>query len=45
MHVDHLHGLELFEDGARGQAGGLGFCPLLQGDLQAVGEEADEDVR
>ena len=29
MYVDHLHGLELFEDGTGCQAGCLGFCPLF----------------
>jgi hypothetical protein len=45
VYVDHLHGLELFENGARRESGHLGLGSLLQGHLQAVAQEADEDVR
>ena len=39
VHVEHLDGGELVEDGARGQAGGKRAEPRPQGDVQAVGEE------
>ena len=42
--VEHLHGGELFEHSAWSQAAGEGFEAGLEGDLQAVGEEGDEDV-
>ncbi len=42
--VDHLHGLEFFEDGSRGEAGRQGAQAPLEGDLQAVGDEGDKDV-
>lgn len=42
--VEHLHGGELFEHGARGQPAGGAFEPGLEGHLQAVGEEGYEDV-
>jgi len=42
--VDHLHGLEFFEDGAGRESGGFGSGALLEGDLQAVAEETDKDV-
>ena len=45
VHVEHLDGGELIEDGARGQAGGKRAEARAQGDMQAVGEESDEDVR
>ena len=45
MDVDHLYGLELFEDGAGRQAGGFGLGPLFEGHLQAVAQEAHKDVR
>ena len=45
MHIDHLHGLELIKDGSGREPGGFSFCTLFQGHLQAVAQEADEDVR
>ena len=45
MHVDHLHGLELLEDGARCQSGDFCFSSLPQGHLQAVAQEADGNMR
>jgi hypothetical protein len=45
VHVQHPDGGELVEDGARGQAGGKRAKPRARGDMQAVGEESDEDVR
>ncbi len=42
--VDHLHGLELVEDGSGGEAGRQGAQALLEGDLQAIGDEGHEDV-
>jgi hypothetical protein len=45
VYVDHLHGFELFEDGAGCQARRVGFGSSLQGDLQAVAQERYEDVR
>ena len=44
MDIEHLHGGELFKDSSRSQAAGTGFEASLEGDLQAVGEEGDEDV-
>jgi hypothetical protein len=38
VHVEHLDGSELVEDGARGQAGGKRAEPRSQGDMQAVGD-------
>ena len=43
--VEHLYGLELFEDAARGQAGGVVTEPGFEGDEQAIGQKCDEDVR
>jgi hypothetical protein len=45
VHVDHLHGLELFKDGAQGQPQGFEFGPLFQSDLQTAAQECYEDVR
>lgn len=45
LHIDHLHGLELFEHAARGQPRSALLAPLPEGHVQAVGEERDEDVR
>jgi hypothetical protein len=44
VHVEHLYGGELFEDGPWSQAAGEGFEAGLEGDLQAVGQERNEDV-
>ena len=44
MHVDHLQGGELLERATRGQAWGEVVQAAGQGDLQAIGEEGDEDV-
>ena len=43
--VEHLDGLELFEDAARGQAAGMLTEPGFEGDEQAVRQKCDEDVR
>ena len=45
MDVEHLHGGELFEDSAWSQSAGARFETGLEGDLQAIGEEGDENVR
>ena len=45
MDVDHLDGFELFQDGAGRQARGFQLGSLLEGDLQAVGQEAHENMR
>ena len=44
MHVDHLDGGELCEGVAGGEPGSEAMETAGQGDLQAVGEEGDEDV-
>ena len=44
MHVDHLHGGELRQRAAGGEAWSEAVETACQGDLQAVGEEGDEDV-
>jgi hypothetical protein len=44
MDIDHLDGSELFERASGGQAGCEGVQAAGQGDMQAVGEEGDEDV-
>ena len=43
--VDHLHGGELLKHAARGQPGRLRSQLLGERDVQAVGQEGDEDVR
>jgi len=43
-HVEHLHGGELLQRGSRGQPGGAWSQPGFEGDLQGIGQEADEDV-
>ncbi len=43
--VDHLHGGELLEHGTGREAGRERFELLAEGDVQAVGEERDKDVR
>lgn len=45
MHIDHHHRGELLEHGPRAQSGRQIAQPPLQGHLQAVGQEGDEDVR
>jgi len=42
--VDHLHGLELFEDRPGGKARRQSAQALLEGDLQAIGDEGDKDM-
>jgi hypothetical protein len=44
MDIDHLHGGELFQDTTRGQPGHEGMKAALERDLQAVGQERDEDM-
>src|SRR5882757_11223536 len=44
MNIDHLDGSELLERASGGQAGCEGVQAVRQGDVQAVGEEGDEDV-
>lgn len=44
MHVDHLEGREFFENGSRRQAGGQLPGLELEGDVQTVSDEGDEDV-
>lgn len=44
VHVDHLHGGELLERAARGQAGCERMQAPFESDVEAVGEEGDEDV-
>ena len=44
MHVDHLHGGEFFQGAARSEARGEAVEAAGQGDLQAIGEEGDENV-
>ena len=36
LHVDHLHGGELFQDAARGEARRQGAQAPAQGDVQAI---------
>jgi hypothetical protein len=45
MHIEHLHSGELVEDGARREAGSERFEPGAQRDVEAIGQEGDEDVR
>ena len=42
--VEQLHGGELFEHGPWSETTGAGFEAGLEGDLQAVSQERDEDV-
>ena len=44
MHIDHLHGGELLQHGSRCKPRRQRAQALLQGHLQAVGEEGDKDV-
>src|SRR4029077_5290453 len=43
--IEHLDGGELVEHGPRGEAGGQRLQPGAQCDMQAIGQEGDEDVR
>ena len=45
MDMHHLHRRELVEHGAGGQPRGAPAGEILQRDVQAVGDEGDEDVR
>jgi hypothetical protein len=45
VHVDHLHGRELLEHATWRQSRRQGVQAPLEGDVQAIGEEVDEDVR
>jgi len=44
VHVDHLNGGEFFEQATRGQTRRQSFQTMADGDVEAVGEEGDEDV-
>ena len=44
MHVDHLHGRKLLQDAARRQPRRQCVQAPRQRDVQAVGQEGDEDV-
>ena len=43
VHVDHLHGGELLQHRRRRQSGRQRAQTLLECDLQAIGDEGDED--
>ena len=43
-HIDHLHRGELLQCRAWSQTRSEGFEPMLQGNLQAIGDEGHEDV-
>src|ERR1700688_1113445 len=45
MHVEHLHGGELVEHRPGREAGSQRLEPCAQRDVQAIGQEGDEDVR
>ena len=45
VHVDHLHGGELLQHAARRQPRRQGVQAPRQRDVQAIGQEGDEDVR
>src|SRR5260370_28684504 len=45
MQVDHLHGGELFDDAARREAWRQGVEAAAERDVEAIGEEGDEDMR
>ena len=45
MDIDHLQGGELLQDGPRRQSRRARPGHVLQGDVQAVGDEGEEDVR
>ncbi len=42
--VDHLYGLEFFQDRSGGEARRQGAQALLEGDLQAIGDEGHKDM-
>jgi len=42
--IDHLHGFEFFQYGTRSQSWRFGFGSVFQRHLQAVTQEADEDI-
>ena len=44
MEIDHLDSGELFQGAAGGQSWGEGMEASCQGDLQAIGQEGDEDM-
>ena len=44
VHVDHLHGGELFEHAARRQPRRQRMQAAAKGDVQAIGQKGDEDV-
>ena len=45
MQIDHRHGGELFDGAARRQAGRQGVEAPAERDVEAIGEEGDEDLR
>ena len=45
MHIEHLQCGELLQDGPWGEPRRAGPGQVLQRDVQAVGDEGDEDVR
>ena len=45
MHIHHLQRRELLQHGARGQSRRARPAEVPPGDVQAVGDESDEDVR
>ena len=45
MDVEHLHGGELVEHRPRREAARQRFEPCAQRDVEAIGQEGDEDVR
>lgn len=44
LDIDHLHGGEFLEHAARGQPGRMRSQLLSECDVQAVGQEGDEEV-
>jgi hypothetical protein len=45
VHIEHLDGGKLVQNGTWGQAGGERTQPGSQGHVQAVGHEGDKDMR
>jgi hypothetical protein len=45
MQIDHLHGGELFDEAVRREAWRQGVQAAVERDVEAIGEEGDEDVR
>ena len=45
MHIEHLQGGELLQDGSWGEPRRVGPGQVFQRHMQAVGDEGDEDVR